>query len=40
MWSSVWSAGPLSGGADIVYVSIMERKVAFESKKFFEQGDT
>lgn len=34
------SEGPLSGGADIVFASIMERKVAFESKKFFEQGDT
>lgn len=31
---------PISGGADIVFASIVERKVAFQSKKFFEEGET
>jgi hypothetical protein len=29
----------LSGGADLVFASVVERKVAFDSKKFLEQGE-
>ncbi|CAM6019387.1 unnamed protein product [Sphagnum balticum] len=31
--------GLLSGGADLVFASVVERKVAFDSKKFLEQGE-
>lgn len=34
------NAEPISGGADIVFASIVERKVAFQSKKFLEEGET
>jgi len=31
---------PISGGADIVFASIVERKVAFQSKQFLEERET